>query len=75
MDIGLIIVMTICSLLLLVVILSFLGPEDRQSGFWYVIQRIKHYSDLFWYWFYTVAAGCAVFGSVGYGIYKWIAGQ
>jgi len=56
MGTGFYIFIFIIFLLAMVLILSFIGPEDRKTGFWALIRRIRAGMDAVGYWFFNACA-------------------
>lgn len=62
---GLYIIVGITSVLLVILILSFIGPEQSESPFWQKIQAIRSVMDTVCYWFINfTAAGSLLLGIV-----------
>ena len=56
METGFFIFMLIIFVLAAVLILSFIGPEDRKTGFWAMIRKIRAGMDAVGYWFFNACA-------------------
>ena len=56
MSIYFYIFITIVLFLALILLLSFIGPENKKSGFWNVIQTIRKWMDAAGYWFFNACA-------------------
>lgn len=69
MSTGLLLLVFILIVISILLILSFIGPEDRKSGFWYYVQKIRKGMDFVSYWFINIFAIGSILVAVSYGGY------
>ena len=70
MSPGVIVLIVSILLASLVLLLTFVGPEDRTSGFWYYIQRIRRAMDMISYWIFCIFGIGAILIVIIYGGYR-----
>lgn len=67
-----IIVFGIIAVLMILLILSFIAPQNSDRRFWIVIRKMRDGIDLFSYWLFNAIVICLLLFVVSYIVWKYV---